>query len=111
MNPYEELKKNLSAKPASWLVTGAAGFIGSNLLEALLRLGQTVTGLDNLSTGHAENLAQVRAAVGPACWQEFPLDQRRHSRRRNLPARHAWGGLRFAPSRAGFGSALSGGPH
>ena len=69
MSPFEELKKNLSAAPATWLVTGVAGFIGSNILEALLRLGQRVTGLDNLSTGHKENLAQVRAAVGPSCWR------------------------------------------
>jgi UDP-N-acetylglucosamine 4-epimerase len=48
-----------------------AGFIGSNLLEALLRLGQKVAGLDNLSTGCAGNLAQVRAAVGPDCWRNF----------------------------------------
>jgi UDP-N-acetylglucosamine 4-epimerase len=71
MSPFEELKKNLSAAPAAWLVTGAAGFIGSNIVETLLRLGQTVTGLDNLSTGHARNLAQVRAAVGPARWRNF----------------------------------------
>jgi UDP-N-acetylglucosamine/UDP-N-acetyl-alpha-D-glucosaminouronate 4-epimerase len=71
MSAFQELQENLSAAPASWLVTGAAGFIGSNLLEALLRLGQTVTGLDNLSTGRSENLAQVRAAVGPACWSNF----------------------------------------
>jgi UDP-N-acetylglucosamine/UDP-N-acetylgalactosamine 4-epimerase len=71
MSPFQELKENLSAAPASWLVTGAAGFIGSNLLELLLRLGQTVVGLDNLSTGRAENLEQVRAAVGPACWRNF----------------------------------------
>jgi UDP-N-acetylglucosamine 4-epimerase len=71
MSQFQELKENLSAAPATWLVTGAAGFIGSNLLEALLGLGQTVTGLDNLSTGRAENLAQVRAAVGPALWKHF----------------------------------------
>src|SRR5580700_280989 len=71
MCPFQKLKGDLSAAPASWLVTGVAGFIGSNLLESLLRLGQKVAGLDNLSTGRAENLAQVRAAVGPACWRKF----------------------------------------
>src|ERR1039458_5334392 len=71
MNEYEQLKDRLSAAPAAWLVTGVAGFIGSNLLEALLRLGQKVTGLDNLSTGRAENLAQVRAAVGAGLWKNF----------------------------------------
>jgi UDP-N-acetylglucosamine/UDP-N-acetylgalactosamine 4-epimerase len=71
MSEFQKLKEKLSAASASWLVTGAAGFIGSNLLEALLRLGQKVTGLDNLSTGRAGNLALVRAAVGPACWRNF----------------------------------------
>jgi hypothetical protein len=69
MSPFQELKENLSAAPASWLVTGVAGFIGSNLLESLLRLGQTVAGLDNLSMRRAENLAQVRAAFVSACWR------------------------------------------
>jgi UDP-N-acetylglucosamine 4-epimerase len=71
MTEFEKLQKRLSAWPCTWLVTGSAGFIGSNLLEALLRLGQKVTGLDNLSTGRAENLAQVKAAVGPALWKNF----------------------------------------
>jgi UDP-N-acetylglucosamine 4-epimerase len=71
MTLFQELKEDLSAAPASWLVTGVAGFIGSNLLESLLRLGQKVTGLDNLSTGRAQNLAEVRAAVEPACWRKF----------------------------------------
>jgi UDP-N-acetylglucosamine 4-epimerase len=71
MSPFQKLKENLSAAPASWLVTGVAGFIGSNLLETLLRLGQKVAGLDNLSTGRADNLTQVRTAVGPALWKNF----------------------------------------
>jgi UDP-N-acetylglucosamine 4-epimerase len=53
------------------LVTGVAGFIGSNLLETLLQLHQKVVGLDNLSTGRRQNLAQVRAAVGPERWAGF----------------------------------------
>jgi UDP-N-acetylglucosamine 4-epimerase len=71
MTAFEKLKQSLSAESFTWLVTGVAGFIGSNLLESLLRLGQKVTGLDNLSTGHAQNLDQVRAAVGPALWKNF----------------------------------------
>ncbi len=55
----------------TWLVTGVAGFIGSNLLEALLRLGQRVVGLDNFATGHRRNLAEVEAAVGAAAWSAF----------------------------------------
>jgi UDP-N-acetylglucosamine/UDP-N-acetylgalactosamine 4-epimerase len=61
----------LLASPATWLVTGVAGFIGSNLLETLLKLNQKVVGLDNLSTGRRVNLAQVRAAAGPERWQRF----------------------------------------
>lgn len=55
----------------AWLVTGVAGFIGSNLLEALLRLGQRVVGLDNFATGHRHNLDQVERAVGPKAWSAF----------------------------------------
>jgi UDP-N-acetylglucosamine 4-epimerase len=71
MTRFDRLKKTLRASPATWLVTGAAGFIGSNLLETLLRLNQRVIGLDNLSTGRRANLAQVRAAVGPGPWAKF----------------------------------------
>ena len=59
---------SLKARPRSWLVTGSAGFIGSHLLESLLRAGQSVTSLDNFATGHRRNLEQVRAAVGEAAW-------------------------------------------
>ncbi len=52
-----------------WLVTGSAGFIGSHLVETLLRLGQRVTSLDNFSTGHQHNLDEVRALVGEQAWQ------------------------------------------
>ena len=55
-----------------WLVTGAAGFIGSNLVESLLLLGQEVVGLDNFATGHRHNLDHVRASVGDA-WSHFRL--------------------------------------
>jgi UDP-N-acetylglucosamine 4-epimerase len=59
MSRYEEVKDLLRRNPRTWLVTGAAGFIGSNLLEALLDLGQTVVGMDNFSTGHARNLEEA----------------------------------------------------
>jgi len=59
----------LRAKPRRWLVTGSAGFIGSHLLETLLRLGQTVVSLDNFATGHRRNLDEVRKAVGDEQWR------------------------------------------
>lgn len=59
--------------PRRWLVTGVAGFIGSNLLETLLAHDQTVTGLDNFSTGHRRNLEEVRACVSPDQWNRFTL--------------------------------------
>jgi UDP-N-acetylglucosamine/UDP-N-acetyl-alpha-D-glucosaminouronate 4-epimerase len=61
----------IAGKPRTWLVTGVAGFIGSNLLEALLQLEQRVVGLDNFATGFQHNLDQVRDAVGPARWANF----------------------------------------
>ena len=61
----------LQAQPKTWLITGVAGFIGSNLLEALLHLGQRVVGLDNFSTGHAHSLEDVRASVSQAAWKRF----------------------------------------
>jgi UDP-N-acetylglucosamine 4-epimerase len=67
----EATKAELMASPKVWVVTGAAGFIGSNLSEALLCLNQKVVGLDNLSTGHTDNLAQIQAAVGPERWKNF----------------------------------------
>ena len=61
----------IATEPRTWLVTGCAGFIGSNLLEALLRLGQRVVGLDNFATGFRHNLDQVRDAVGAEAWSRF----------------------------------------
>ena len=60
-------------EPKTWLVTGVAGFIGSNLLESLLRLGQTVVGLDNFSTGSQSNLDDVRASVSQEEWGNFRM--------------------------------------
>jgi len=71
-NPhYEKLTGELIASPKTWLVTGVGGFIGSNLLEALLRLDQRVIGLDNFSTGHQKNLAQVEGLVAKEKWEKF----------------------------------------
>ncbi len=68
---YEALQKRLQAEPAAWLITGVAGFIGSNLLEILLKLDQKVVGLDNFSTGHQYNLDEVQNLVTPHQWQNF----------------------------------------
>ena len=71
MAAYAAILADLKSSPRSWLVTGAAGFIGSNLVEALLKAGQKVTGLDNLSTGHMKNLDMAHEAVGDAAWRNF----------------------------------------
>lgn len=67
---YTDLLKETSR---TWLVTGVAGFIGSNLLEALLKHGQRVVGLDNFSTGHRTNLDAVKAVVGENQWRNFTM--------------------------------------
>lgn len=71
MNKYHELKKGLLATQHTWLITGVAGFIGSNLLENLLRLNQKVVGIDNFSTGHQINLDEVHGLVTAQQWRNF----------------------------------------
>jgi UDP-N-acetylglucosamine 4-epimerase len=68
---FSRLNESMSRTPEAWLVTGAAGFIGSHLVEHLLRMGQNVTGLDNFATGHRHNLEGVRALVGESAWSRF----------------------------------------
>ena len=63
MNQFSMASKKLRAERSVWLVTGAAGFIGSHLVENLLALNQTVIGLDNLSTGHSENIDLAKQAA------------------------------------------------
>jgi UDP-N-acetylglucosamine 4-epimerase len=65
MTRYEEVKQQLQNNPQTWLITGVSGFIGSNLLEALLKLNQNVVGLDNFETGFQHNLDQVSELVTP----------------------------------------------
>jgi UDP-N-acetylglucosamine/UDP-N-acetylgalactosamine 4-epimerase len=71
MTRYEQIKKELLLSPKTWLVTGVAGFIGSNLLEHLLKLNQKVVGLDNFATGHQHNLDEVKNLVSPKQWDGF----------------------------------------
>ena len=73
MNNYDKVKNELRRKPKIWLITGVAGFIGSNLLEALLNLNQKVVGIDNFSTGHVRNLEEVKENVGIDKYAGFEL--------------------------------------
>jgi len=75
MTAYQQLLKTIPAAPKTWLVTGVAGFIGSNLLEALLKLDQRVVGLDNFDTGFQDNLDEVQSLVTPAQWANFQFIQ------------------------------------
>jgi len=68
---FESVCADLRAKPRKWLVTGCAGFIGSNLVETLLKLDQTVVGLDNFATGHQRNLDEVQGLVSAEQWARF----------------------------------------
>lgn len=71
MSAYENLRSDLMKNQSNWLITGVAGFIGSNLLEHLLMLGQKVVGLDNFLTGYQKNLDMVEAKVGKDLWKNF----------------------------------------
>lgn len=71
MSPYQKALEQLQHNPKTWLITGVAGFIGSNLLETLLKSNQTVIGLDNFATGHQRNLDEVQNEVGHKLWQNF----------------------------------------
>mgnify|MGYP000592531596 FL=1 len=68
---FTTVKTSLSSNPKRWLITGVAGFIGSNLLEFLLKLDQEVVGLDNFATGHQSNLDEVRSLVSSDQWTKF----------------------------------------
>lgn len=71
MNAYSTALADMEKNPRTWLITGVAGFIGSNLLEKLLKHGQNVVGLDNFLTGYQKNLDMVHAIVGDAAWKNF----------------------------------------
>jgi len=71
MTRYEQIQAELRQNPKTWLVTGVAGFIGSHLLETLLKLNQRVVGLDNFATGHQRNLDEVQTLVTLEQWANF----------------------------------------
>lgn len=75
MTAYETTQTKLTDNPRTWLITGVAGFIGSNLLETLLKLNQRVVGLDNFATGFQHNLGEVQSLVTPAQWANFDFIQ------------------------------------
>lgn len=72
---YKQLKGHLKDNRYTWLITGVAGFIGSNLLEHLLKLKQTVIGIDNFATGHKRNLDEVKNLVTDKQWQSFTFTE------------------------------------
>ena len=71
MTTYDTLKTTLMDEPKTWLITGVTGFIGSNLLETLLKLNQRVVGLDNFSTVHQHNFEEVQSLITPEQWANF----------------------------------------
>ncbi len=75
MTRYEQIQAELLQAPKTWLITGVAGFIGSNLLETLLNLDQRVVGLDNFTTGHQRNLDEVQTLVTQDRWSNFQFIQ------------------------------------
>ena len=102
MTRYQEVQQLLPQSPRRWLITGVAGFIGSNLLEALLKLDQQVVGLDNFATGYARNLEQVSEAVGAHAWRNFTSLE---GDIRNLAdCRHACADVDYVLHHAAFGS-------
>src|SRR5471030_301866 len=104
VSKVEHVKLQLRAAPQRWLVTGAAGFIGSNLVLALLLLGQRVCGLDNFSTGFKHNLDQVRELVGEALWDNFTFIE--GDIRRPADCARACAGVRYVLHQAAIGSVL-----
>lgn len=102
MTAFEQLQDRLVSETDLWLVTGVAGFIGSNLLETLLKLNQRVVGLDNFATGHRHNLAQVEALVTTDQWARFSFIKGDIC---NLEdCRKACGGVKYVLHQAALGS-------
>jgi UDP-N-acetylglucosamine 4-epimerase len=102
MTVCANLQTRLRAEPKTWLITGVAGFIGSNLLEALLKLDQRVVGLDNFSTGYPRNLDEVQTLVTPGQWTSFQFI---HGDIRDIATCHqACAGVDYVLHQAALGS-------
>lgn len=99
---YSEVQKKLLAAPKKWLITGVAGFIGSNLLENLLKLEQRVVGIDNFSTGYRKNLVEVQSKVTSEQWDRFSLLEGDITSLSDC--RSALGGVDFVLHQAALGS-------
>lgn len=102
MTHYENLLEHLSVNPRTWLITGVAGFIGSNLLEVLLKLDQNIVGLDNFVTGKQSNLNEVQSFVSEEQWKRFRFIE---GDIQNLDdCRTACGGVDYVLHQAALGS-------
>ena len=99
---YQEAQRIVRQRPRRWLITGVAGFIGSHLLEALLKLNQVVVGIDNYATGYAHNLEEVREAIGAAAWRNFTFIE--GDIRALADCRRACAGVDFVLHHAALGS-------
>jgi UDP-N-acetylglucosamine 4-epimerase len=99
---YAELCRQITKTPRTWLITGVAGFIGCNLLEALLMLDQRVVGLDNFATGHRRNLEEIQRGVTAAQWTRFRFIQ--GDIRKLDDCREACGGVDYVLHQAALGS-------
>ena len=102
MTTYEKLQAKLKRRPKKWLVTGAAGFIGSHLTESLLKLNQKVVGLDNYSTGFAANIENVRNQVSPIQRRSFRMIEGDITR--SVDCRKACRGVDYVLHQAALGS-------
>ena len=102
MTIFEKTQADLSMRPRTWLVSGVAGFIGSNLLERLLKLDQVVVGLDNFATGYRRNLDEVRDLVSAEQWARFTFHEK--DIRSLDDCRHAMAGVDLVLHQAALGS-------
>lgn len=97
MTQFAQVCEELKSNQKTWLITGVAGFIGSNLLETLLLLDQKVIGLDNFATGFQHNLDEVQSLVSEQQWKNFTF-WRWYTEFWRLPASMCRSGLCLAPS-------------